>query len=186
MNSSLTILGIAGSLRTGSFNRLALAAAQKLVPEGAKMDIFDLHEIPIFNQDQEKTPPPPVVEFKKRIRAADAIVFATPEYNYGVPGVLKNAIDWASRPSGESAWDGKPAAILSAASGIMGGVRAHYHLRQSFVYLNMYATNLPEVLIGNAKDKFDANGNYTDEDGKKLITKLLLNLLELMRKLGSK
>jgi chromate reductase, NAD(P)H dehydrogenase (quinone) len=98
MNPSITILGIAGSLRKGSYNRMALQAAQSLVPEGAQIEIFDLHGIPPFNQDEEKAPPAVVTEFKNRIRAADAVLFATPEYNYGVPGVLKNAIDWASRP----------------------------------------------------------------------------------------
>ncbi|HTT19786.1 MAG TPA: NAD(P)H-dependent oxidoreductase [Candidatus Sulfotelmatobacter sp.] len=118
----LTILGINGSLRRGSYNRMALVEAQKLVPADAKIDIYDLHEIPLFNQDQESTPPLPVADFKKRIRAADAILFATPEYNYSVPGVLKNAIDWASRPLGASAWKGKPVAIISAAHSLMGGV----------------------------------------------------------------
>jgi chromate reductase len=116
MNSPLTILGIAGSLRRESYNRMALRAAQQLAPEDAKIETFDLLGIPPFNQDEEKTPPPVVTEFKRRIRAADAILIATPEYNYSVPGVLKNAIDWASRPYGDSAWNEKPVAVISAAN----------------------------------------------------------------------
>lgn len=183
MNSSITILGIPGSLRKGSFNRLALQAAQNLVPAGAHIDIFDLHQIPVFNQDQEKTPPPSVVEFKKQIRAADAILFATPEYNYSTSGVLKNAIDWASRPYGDSAWNDKPAAIMSAAGGVLGGARAQYALRQSFIFLNMHALNLPEVMIAKANEKFDDHGNFTDEAGKKLIQQMLENLVTWTRRL---
>jgi chromate reductase len=140
-----------------------------MVPSDAKLEVFELYEIPIFNHDQEKTPPPPIVEFKKRIRSADAILFATPEYNYGIPGVLKNAIDWASRPSGDNAWNDKPAAIMSAAPDLFGGVRAHYQLLQSFVFLNMHAMNQPEVMIAKANEKFNANGNFTDEAEKQLM-----------------
>jgi chromate reductase len=184
MNSPLTILGIAGSLRQGSYNRMALRAAQQLAPEGAKIETFDLHGIPPFNQDEEKSPPAIVTECKKRIRAADAILIATPEYNYGIPGVLKNAIDWASRPYGDSAWNEKPVAIISAAAGILGGARAQFQLRQCFVFLNMYPVNQPEVMIARAHEKFDANGNYTDEAGKKLIQQLLQNLADWTRRLA--
>jgi chromate reductase len=184
MNSPLTILGIAGSLRQGSYNRLALRAAQQLAPDGAKIEVFELDGIPAFNQDHEKTPPPVVVDFKKRIRAADAILFVTPEYNYSVPGVLKNAIDWASRPYGDNAWNDKPVAVMSAAGGIFGGARAQYVLRQIFVFLNMHALNQPEVMIAKAHEKFDANGNYTDDDGKKLIRQLLESLVAWTRRLN--
>ena len=124
MNTSMTILGIAGSLRSGSINRAALRAAQKMAPEGVRLEIFELDGIPPFNQDEESRPPAKVVEFKARIRAADAILFVTPEYNYSIPGVLKNAIDWASRPYGDNAWDGKPAAIMGASGGANGTARA--------------------------------------------------------------
>src|SRR6185503_13955631 len=113
MADQVRILGIAGSLRKASYNRGALRAAQQLCPEGAKIEIFELDGIPVFNQDEEKPPPPQVIDLKKRIRSADAILLVTPEYNYGLPGVLKNAIDWASRPHGDNAWDGKPVAIMS-------------------------------------------------------------------------
>jgi chromate reductase len=184
MNSPLTILGIAGSLRQGSYNRMTLHAAQQLAPAGTKIETFDLHGIPVFNQDEEKTPPAVVTEFKKRIRAADAILFATPEYNYSIPGVLKNAIDWASRPYGDSAWNEKPVAMISASGGVLGGARAQYHLRQCFIFLNMYPVNQPEVMIAKAHEKFDAHGNFTDEAGKKLIQQLLQNLVDWTRRLS--
>jgi len=179
MADPITILGIAGSLRKGSWNRSALRAAQKLLPEGTKLEIFELDGIPLFNQDEEGKPHPRVAEFKQRIRAADAILFATPEYNYGLPGVLKNAIDCASRPYGDNAWDGKPAAILSAAMSMGGGVRAQYQLRQCFVFLNVDAVVQPEVAIGNAGTRFNEQGELTDETSKKLIA-------ELLRKLAAK
>ena len=122
MNTPMTILGIAGSLRKASFNRAALRAAQQLVPEGVSLEIFDLEGIPPFNQDEEAHPPERVVQFKQRIRAADAILIVTPEYNYSIPGVLKNAIDWASRPYGDSAWEGKPVAVMGASVGAHGDI----------------------------------------------------------------
>ncbi len=133
MNKPITILGIAGSLRRQSYNRAALRAATELVPKGVTLDIFELDGIPGFNEDEEQNPPANVVELKRRIRAADAILIATPEYNYSVPGVLKNAIDWTSRPYGDSAWAGKPASIMGASVGTVGTARAQYHLRQMFV-----------------------------------------------------
>ena len=178
MNKPITILGIAGSLRRESYNRGALRAATKLLPEGATLDVFELDGIPGFNQDQEQNPPAKVVELKKRVRGADAILFVTPEYNYSVPGVLKNAIDWASRPYGDNAWNGKPAAIMGASIGGIATARAQYHLRQIMVFLNMFPINQPEVMIGNAADRFDAEGNLTDETTKDYIRRLLQNLVE--------
>ena len=178
MNKPITILGIAGSLRRQSYNRSALRAAQQLVPQGATLEIFELDGIPGFNQDEEQNPPAKVVELKKQVRAADAILFATPEYNYSVPGVLKNAIDWTSRPYGDNAWDGKPAAIMGASIGNIATARAQYHLRQIFVFLNVLDLNRPEVMIGNAAERFDANGNLTDETTKDHIRRLLQALLE--------
>jgi chromate reductase len=183
--ADLTILGIAGSVRQGSFNRAALRAAQKLVPSGATLDAFDISGIPEFNQDHEKEPPQKVVDLKARVRAADAILFVTPEYNYSVPGVLKNAIDWASRPYGDSAWTGKPVAIMGASVGIFGTARAQYHLRQMFVFLEMEAVNQPEVMIGSAAKRFDERGELTDETSKELIGRLLANLVAKTRLLAS-
>ena len=178
MSKPVRILGIAGSLRRESYNRAALRAATQLVPGGATIDIFELDGIPGFNEDEEQNPPAKVVELKRLIREADAVLFVTPEYNYSVPGVLKNAIDWASRPYGDSAWNGKPAAIMGASIGAIGTARAQYHLRQMFVFLNMFPINQPEVMIGNASERFDAEGNLTDDTTKELIRQLLQNLVE--------
>src|SRR5208283_2947388 len=173
MNTPLTILGIAGSLRKTSYNRAALRAAQELVPPGVRLEIFDLEGIPLFNQDEEGPPPERVGQFKSRIRAADAILFVTPEYNYSIPGVLKNAIDWASRPYGDNSWAGKPVAVMGASAGAQGTARAQYHLRQVFVYLDMLPLNKPEVMIADASRRFDPQGNLTDENTRKHIRGLL-------------
>ena len=181
MADQVKILGIAGSLRKASYNRGALRAAQQLCPPEAKIEVFELDGIPGFNQDEERHPPQKVVELKQRIRSADALLLATPEYNYGVPGVLKNAIDWASRPYGDNAWDGKPVAIMSAAMSMGGGVRAQYQLRQSFVFLNMEAVVQPEVAINNVGERFDEQSNLKDETSRKLIAQLLQNLVHKAR-----
>ncbi|HKO62371.1 MAG TPA: NAD(P)H-dependent oxidoreductase [Pyrinomonadaceae bacterium] len=184
MTTPVKILGIAGSLRRESYNRAALRAATELVPEGATIDVFEIDGIPGFSQDEEQNPPAKVIDLKKRIREADAILFATPEYNYSVPGVLKNAIDWASRPYGDSAWSGKPVAIMGASVGALGTARAQYHLRQIFVFLNMFPINQPEVMIGNASQRFDAAGNLTDDATKEFIRQLLQNLVDWTRRIG--
>ena len=178
MLKPIRILGIAGSLRRQSYNRAALRAAVQLAPQDAAVEVFELDGIPGFNQDEEKNPPAKVAELKQRVRSADAILLVTPEYNYSVPGVLKNAIDWASRPYGDSAWNGKPVAIMGASIGTFGTARAQYHLRQTFVFLNMFPINQPEVMIGNAAERFDAQGNLTDEPTKDHIRRLLQNLVQ--------
>jgi chromate reductase len=184
MSRPVRILGIAGSLRHDSYNRATLRAATELVPEGASIETFELDEIPGFNQDDEQNPPAKVVELKKRIREVDAILFVTPEYNYSIPGVLKNAIDWASRPYGDSAWNGKPAAIMGASIGAIGTARAQYHLRQMMVFLNMFPVNQPEVMIANASQRFDAHGNLTDEATKNFIRQLLQSLVDWTRRIS--
>ena len=178
MSRQVRILGIAGSLRRDSYNRALLRAAIELVPEGATIETFELDGIPGFNQDDEQKPPAKVVELKKRIREADAVLIVTAEYNYSVPGVLKNAIDWASRPYDDSAWNGKPVAIMGASIGATGTARAQYHLRQMFVFLNMFPVNQPEVMIGNASERFDADGNLTHEATKDFIRQLLQSLVD--------
>jgi chromate reductase len=177
MADQVKILGIAGSLRKASYNRGALRAALQVCPEGARIEVFELDGIPAFNQDEEKQPPQKVAELKQKIKAADAVLLVTPEYNYGLPGVLKNAIDWASRPYGDNAWNGKPVAIMSAAMSMGGGIRAQYQLRQCFVFLNMEAVVQPEVAINNVGERFDEQGNLKDETSKKLIRQLLQNLI---------
>ena len=184
MSKPVRILGIAGSLRRDSYNRATLRAAVELAPEGASIEVFELDGIPGFNQDQEQNPPAKIVELKQRIREADAILFVTPEYNYSVPGVLKNAIDWASRPYGDSAWNGKPAAIMGASIGAIATARAQYHLRQMMVFLNMFPVNQPEVMIGNASERFDTQGNLTDDTTKDLMRQLLQNLVDWTRRIS--
>src|SRR5687767_9883171 len=172
-------------LMKGSVQKLNLSSRiSPIVPEGAEIEIFELDGIPGLNQDEEKNPPAKVTELKKRIREADAILIVTPEYNYSIPGVLKNAIDWASRPYGDSAWNGKPAAIMGASVGTIGTARAQYHLRQMMVFLNMFPINQPEVMIGNAAERFDSQGNLTDDATKKFIRQLLQNLVEWTRRIG--
>ncbi len=185
MNEPIVILGIAGSLRKESFNRSLLRAAQELAPQGARIETFEIEGIPQFNQDEEANPHPRVAELKQRIRAADAILFVTPEYNYSIPGVLKNAIDCASRPYGDSAWTGKPVAVMGASVGTLGTARAQYHLRQTFVFLNMYPVNQPEVMVSNAHKRFDQEGKLTDDTTKQLVQQLLSELVNWTKRLSN-
>jgi chromate reductase len=185
MIEKIRILGIAGSLRKKSYNRGVLNAARELVPDGAVLDIFEIDGLPGFNQDDEQSPPDKVVELKQKIREADAILFVTPEYNYSIPGVLKNAIDWASRPYGDSAWSGKPAAIMGASIGAIATARAQYHLRQVMVFLDMHPLNHPEVMIGTCTDKFNEAGELTDEKSKEFISNQLQKLVEWTQRLSS-
>jgi chromate reductase, NAD(P)H dehydrogenase (quinone) len=184
MSNPVRILGIAGSLRRQSYNRALLRAATQIAPEGATIDIFEIDGIPPFSADDEQDPPEKVVELKRRIRESDAVLFVTPEYNYSIPGVLKNVIDWASRPYGDNAWSGKPAAIMGASPGRIGTARAQYHLRQVMVFLNMYPLNQPEVMVGAANERFDAEGNLTDEETREYVSLLLQSLVDWTRRIG--
>ena len=176
---SVNILGFAGSLRKGSFNKAILRSAAELLPQNSTLETFDLEGIPPFNQDFETSPPERVKDFKAKIRAADAILIATPENNYSIPGVLKNAMDWASRPYGDNSFQGKPVAIMSASTGMLGGARAQYHLRQTFVFLDMYPLNRPEVFVTFAQQKVDDSGMLIDEPSRKLIKGLLEALVKM-------
>jgi len=183
VEGKITILGFAGSLRKGSFNKALLRAALELAPAEAKVEIFDLEGIPLFNQDLESQPPQRVKEFKQKIKAADAILIATPEYNYSIPGVLKNAIDWASRPYGDNSFEGKPVAIMSASGGMLGGSRAQYQLRQTLVALDMHPLNRPEVMVASAHEKIDQNGKVTEAKTREKIKELLEALVQWAKKL---
>jgi len=183
MDEKVTILGFAGSLRKGSYNRSLLNAALELIPENAKLEVFDLEGIPPFNQDFENQSPQIVKEFKRKIKAADAILISTPEYNYSVHGVLKNAIDWASRPYGDNAFEDKPVAVMSASGGMLGGARAQYHLRQTFIFLDMHPLNRPEVIVPYASEKIDDKGRVVDEKTREKISELLINLVAWTKKL---
>ncbi len=176
MEKKVKILSFAGSLRKQSCNRGLLQAALEVAPSNCDLEIFDLEGIPLYNQDEEMKLPQSVVRLKAKVRAADAILIATPEYNYSIPGVLKNALDWGSRPYGDNAWDNKPVAIMGASPGIQGTSRAQYHLRQVFVYLNMHPLNQPEVMVGSAHDRFDAKGSLTDPKTRQKIAELLTAL----------
>jgi chromate reductase, NAD(P)H dehydrogenase (quinone) len=172
----IRVLAIAGSLRKGSVNKALVRAAIQVAPPGVIVEDFgDLGDIPLFNEDIEKEVPEKVKTLKAKIAAADAILMATPEYNNSVPGVLKNAIDWASRPMGDNSFDDKPVAIMSG-GGHTGGVRAQLHLRHIFVYLNMHPINKPQVAITNAKTKLDASGEFTDPAIRESVGQLLAAL----------
>jgi len=174
--SGIKVLGISGSLRKASYNTAALRAAEELVPSGMTLETFEIAPIPLYNEDvRTQGFPPPVEDFRARIKAADAVLIVTPEYNYSVPGVLKNAIDWASRPP-EQPFNGKPIALMGASIGAFGTARAQYHLRQSFVFMNGLVLNQPEVMIGSAGTRFDAEGKLIDEKSRELITALLTGL----------
>ena len=167
---AVRILGIAGSLRQGSFNRAALRAAIELAPAGMTIEVFDIAPIPLYNEDVRQQGFPPAVEdLRRRIKQADGLLIVTPEYNYSIPGVLKNAIDWASRPP-EQPFAGKPVGIMGASMGTHGTSRAQYHLRQCFVYLNGILMSQPEVMIPAAQNKFDAGGKLTDQPTRDFIT----------------
>lgn len=183
MDEKVRIFGFAGSLRKDSFNKALLRLAVELAPQDAEMETFDLAGIPPFNQDEEYDPPEKVREFKARIREADALLIVTPEYNYSIPGVLKNAIDWASRPYIENAFDGKPVAFMGASVGMLGTARAQYHLRQCCVFLNMYPVNQPEVMVPSVEDKVDRAGRITDETTKEKVGELLEALVTWTRRL---
>lgn len=182
-DGTINVLGISGSLRGNSFNTAALRAARLFCPDGMTVEQFDLDLIPPYNEDVKlKGFPQPVQELREKIRAADALLIATPEYNYSIPGVLKNAIDWASRPP-EQPFDGKAVAVMSASQGAFGGVRAQHHLRQSLVFLNAFFVNKPEVMIASAQTKFDVEGRLTDTPTIGFIRDLLVSLGQLARQL---
>jgi chromate reductase len=181
----IQVLGISGSLRRGSFNSAALRTARELAPAGMEVEIYEgLRDIPPYDDDvrQGQGYPAPVEDFRARIKAADALLIATPEYNYSVPGVLKNAIDWASRPP-EQPFDGKPIAIMGASPGAVGTARAQYHLRQVFVFLNGHVLNRPEVMIGQAQSRFDAEGRLVDEKTRGFVGAQLAALKEWTERL---
>jgi chromate reductase len=171
------ILGIAGSLRKGSYNAALLKVAAGSMPDGSSLEIFDISTIPLYNEDvRAQGFPAPVQQLREKIAAADGVLFATPEYNFSVSGVMKNVIDWASRPP-DQPFNDKPVAVMGASAGALGTARAQYHLRQIGVFLNMRFVNKPEVFVGSAATKFDAEANLTDETAKVLIKTLMAELV---------
>ena len=172
-DSVLNVLGISGSLRAKSFNSGALRAATELAPDGMSIDIADISGIPLYNGDVEAGGMPgAVVKLRGQIATADGLLIVTPEYNYSIPGVLKNAIDWASRPP-DQPFDGMPMAIMGASPGGGGTMRCQYQLRQAFIFLNGLIMNRPEVMISGAGALFDDDANLTDESTRERIGVLL-------------
>ena len=172
--TDVRILGVAGSLRRGSLNRALLGAAIKLAPAGLTIDAFDLADVPLYNGDVEAAGDPAgVTAFKNAVRAADAVLFVTPEYNHGVPGVMKNAVDWASRPARDAALNGKPVGIIGASPGQVGTARGQSQLRQAFEFTNSFCMPQPEILVFRATEKFDANGDLTDAKTAEFLGKYL-------------
>lgn len=168
------VLGIVGSLRQASYNRALIRAAQDLAPDGMAITPFDLGDVPLYNGDVEaEGDPPGVTRLKDAIRAADGVLFATPEYNHGVPGVMKNAVDWASRPAGQAALQQKPVALLGASPGITGTARGQSQLRQAFEFTDSYCMPQPELLVFQAHEKFDGEGRLTDERTRRNLAKFL-------------
>ncbi len=184
MPTTLNVLGLCGSLRRNSYNRAVLRAAQALAPAaGMQIEAADISGVPLYNEDvYAQGFPAPVGRLREQVRNADALLFVTPEYNYSVPGVLKNAIDWVSRPP-EQPFAGKPAAIMGASPGALGTARAQYHLRQTLVFLNVHPVNTPEVMISSAHERVDAHGELNHAPTREFIGKLLAALAAWTRQL---
>jgi len=179
MSDEIRILGIPGSLRAGSFNRSLLGAAKELAPNKTRIEIFDLASIPLYNGDVEAAGDPPgVAAFKEAIRVSHGVLMATPEYNHGVPGVMKNAIDWASRPPQNSALNGKPVGIIGASPGMIGSARGQSQLRQAFAFTNSYCMPQPEILVSHAHEKFDAEGKLVDAKTAEFLGRYLVAFRE--------
>ncbi|AKJ27516.1 NADPH-dependent FMN reductase [Caldimonas brevitalea] len=164
---------LVGSLRRASLNRKLALALRDLAPEGLKLDIVEIGDLPMYNQDLDEAPPEAWVAFRERIAHSDAVLFVTPEYNRSVPAVLKNAIDVGSRPYGHSVWNGKPGAIVSASPGAIGGFGANHHLRQSLVFLNVPTLQQPEAYLGGADRLFDEQGRIANPDTAAFLTGFL-------------
>jgi len=173
MTSPRRVAIIVGSLRKASLNMKLAQALVAMAPESLQMAVVDISQLPLFNQDWEATPPPAVTEFKQQIKQADAVLFVTPEYNRSVPGVLKNAIDVGSRPYGQSAWSGKPGAVISLSPGALGAFGANHHLRQTMVFLDVPMMAQPEAYVGNGSKLFDEQGGIAVEDTRAFLQTFL-------------
>jgi chromate reductase len=173
VNARWKVAVLVGSLRKESFNRKTANALRDIAPASLDLEIVEIRDLPLYNQDDDASPPAAWAAFRARIQQADAVLFVTPEYNRSVPGVLKNAIDIASRPSGKSAWNGKPAGVISVSPGAIGGFGANHHLRQSLVFLNMPALQQPEAYIGGAAGLFDEQGKLINDSTREFLKKFL-------------
>lgn len=173
MSTPRDIVVIVGSLRKASLNRKAALALIELAPDGLALEIVEIGALPLFNEDLEHDTPRVWTEFRERVRRADGVLFVTPEYNRSMPGVLKNAIDVASRPHGKNAWDGKPGGVISVSPGAIGGFGANHHLRQSLVFLNVPTLQQPEAYVGGAGKMFDEAGKLANESTREFLAKFL-------------
>jgi chromate reductase len=180
---SFEILAFAGSLRRGSYNRGLLRAAQELAPGSVAIEIFELHDMPLYNYDLEvEGDPPRVRDFKQRIRDSDALLIATPEHSNSIPGVLKNALDWAARPSGAAPLERKPIAIMGATPGRFGTANAQQALRAVFVFSESYVMLRPQVRVSDAGERFDEDGNLRDEETRRRVLGLVESLVRWTRR----
>jgi chromate reductase len=185
--STLRICGLAGSLRAGSYNRALLRAARDLAPAGLSLEIFDLAEVPLYNGDVEaQGDPEGVARLKAAIAGADGVLMATPEYNHGVPGVMKNAVDWASRPPRGAPLGGKPVGIIGASPGMTGSARGQSQLRQAFEFTNSYCMPQPEILVFKAHEKFDADGKLIDETTTRYLAAYLVAFAAWVRRFAER
>lgn len=185
MSTTRTVAVVVGSLRKESFSRKLAKALIAMAPPAIKLEIVEIAQLPFFNPDHEADPPQAVREFKQRVESFDALLFVTPEYNRGVPGVLKNAIDVGSRPYGKSSWNGKPAAVISVSPGAIGGFGANHHLRQSLVFLNVPA--LPhEAYIGDAGKLFDEKGALINDSTREFLQKFLQTFAQWIERNASR
>ncbi len=173
---------VVGSIRKDSINRKMALALAAIAPASLKLEIAEIKPLSFYNQDLDAAPPQDWVDFRARIKSADAVLFVTPEYNRSVPGVLKNAIDVGSRPYGQSAWDGKPCAVISVSPGAMGGFGANHHLRQSLVFLNMPVLQQPEAYIGGGDKLIDEAGKFTNDKSRDFLQKILQSFATLIEK----
>ncbi len=186
MSNTGNVAVFVGSLRKGSFNRMAAKALAALASPRLQLEIVEIGQLALYNQDDDDngTPRPEWIAFRERVKAADAVLFVTPEYNRSVPGVLKNAIDVGSRPYGQSAWNGKPGAVISVSPGAIGGFGANQHLRQSFVFLNVPTMQQPEAYIGGAANLFDKEGNVTNEGTREFLKTFMEAFAAWIEKVG--
>ena len=186
MSTTRDVAVFVGSLRKESFNRKMANALVAMAPAPLKLEIVEIRQLPLYNQDDDANLPAASAAFKQRVLKADAVLFVTPEYNRSMPGVLKNAIDIASRPYGTSAWNGKPGAVISVSPGAIGGFGANHHLRQSLVFLNVPALQQPEAYIGNAAKLFDESGKLTDDSTRDFLQKFLQAFAQWIERIVAK
>ena len=187
MSDSYRVAVIVGSLRRGSLNRMMANTAREVAPPDLTLVDVEIGDLPLYNQDVETDSPPPAWKrFRDQVRPCDAVLFVTPEYNRGVPGLLKNAIDVSSRPYGQSVWSGKPAAVISVSPGALGAFGANHHLRQSFVFLDMPVLQQPEAYIGNAAKLFDEKGHMTNDDTREFVRKFMAAFAQWIAKTARK